>query len=249
MAINVIQITALIVFTVIAIAYRMQHPQDSVGYHLSNGTPVNYQVDSGQSRQTTRANRYRTVGPTTRPRWTTKASRFTRTGSPGHQGRLGQRQELELAALGLAEGDPYPLLQKDASGKATLDKDGKPSPYRSRRATSPRTRSPASRRRQGSADLQLPYQRQLGARAAWIQLRLHPGLYRDSAAGRIRVRDLVGGRGARIPSGDIPHAVLLSLAIQGAFCYLFEYFAANLLPEQRLHDLKRGCLRARPSAT
>ena len=45
MAINVIQITALVVFSVIAIAYRVQHPQDSVGWHLSNGIPVNYQVE------------------------------------------------------------------------------------------------------------------------------------------------------------------------------------------------------------
>ena len=44
MAINVIQITALIVFAVMAIAYRSSHPDGSVGWHLSNGTPVNYKV-------------------------------------------------------------------------------------------------------------------------------------------------------------------------------------------------------------
>ena len=44
MAINIIQITALLVFTVIAITYRLQHPQDSKGYHLSNGNVVDYQV-------------------------------------------------------------------------------------------------------------------------------------------------------------------------------------------------------------
>src|SRR5208337_591584 len=32
-AINIIQITALLIFSVIAIAYRGRHPQDSVGYH------------------------------------------------------------------------------------------------------------------------------------------------------------------------------------------------------------------------
>ena len=35
--INVIQIGALVVFSVIAIGYRSQHPQDSNGWHLSNG--------------------------------------------------------------------------------------------------------------------------------------------------------------------------------------------------------------------
>jgi amino acid transporter len=35
------------------------------------------------------------------------------------------------------------------------------------------------------------------------------------------------GEEAKDAKRDIPRAVLLSLAIQGAFCYLFEYFAAN----------------------
>src|SRR5581483_10478640 len=37
------------------------------------------------------------------------------------------------------------------------------------------------------------------------------------------------GEEAKNPKKDIPRAVLLSLAIQGAVCYLFEYFAANYL--------------------
>src|SRR5512136_1405777 len=41
-AINVIQITALLVFSVIAIAYRVQHPDGSTGFQLKNGTPINY---------------------------------------------------------------------------------------------------------------------------------------------------------------------------------------------------------------
>ncbi len=42
--INIIQISALLVFSVIAVGYHMQHPQGSTGYHLSNGVAVNYQV-------------------------------------------------------------------------------------------------------------------------------------------------------------------------------------------------------------
>jgi amino acid transporter len=37
------------------------------------------------------------------------------------------------------------------------------------------------------------------------------------------------GEEAKNPKKDIPKAVLLSLVIQGAICYLFEYFAANYL--------------------
>ena len=43
-AINIIQISALLVFSVIAIGYRVQHPQGSTAFHLSNGVAVNYQV-------------------------------------------------------------------------------------------------------------------------------------------------------------------------------------------------------------
>ena len=43
-AINIIQISALLVFSVIAIGYRVQHPQGSQAFHLSNGIAVNYQV-------------------------------------------------------------------------------------------------------------------------------------------------------------------------------------------------------------
>src|SRR5215468_6734207 len=39
MAINIVQITALIVFTIIAIAYRVNHPEGSKGFQLVNGTP------------------------------------------------------------------------------------------------------------------------------------------------------------------------------------------------------------------
>src|SRR5215471_6367836 len=43
-AINVIQISALIVFTIIALAYRMNHPEGSRGLQLVNGTPVDFVV-------------------------------------------------------------------------------------------------------------------------------------------------------------------------------------------------------------
>src|SRR5262249_22662420 len=37
------------------------------------------------------------------------------------------------------------------------------------------------------------------------------------------------GEEAKHPTRDIPRAVILSLLIQGVFCYLIEYFAANYL--------------------
>ncbi len=44
MVINIVQITALLIFSVIAIAYRMQHPEGSRGLQLVNGVPVDYVV-------------------------------------------------------------------------------------------------------------------------------------------------------------------------------------------------------------
>ena len=43
-AINVIQIAALLVFSVIAISYRTQHPEGSKAWHMSGGVPVDYVV-------------------------------------------------------------------------------------------------------------------------------------------------------------------------------------------------------------
>jgi APA family basic amino acid/polyamine antiporter len=44
MVINFVQITALLVFAFAAIAYRVQHPDGARGFHLVNGTPVDYVV-------------------------------------------------------------------------------------------------------------------------------------------------------------------------------------------------------------
>src|SRR5579862_2533245 len=46
MAINIIQISALIVFSVMAISYRTSHKEGAQAIHLSNGTAINYNVDS-----------------------------------------------------------------------------------------------------------------------------------------------------------------------------------------------------------
>src|SRR5215469_5761107 len=44
MAINIIQISALVVFSIMAIAYRSHHPDGSQGLHFSNGAPIDYNV-------------------------------------------------------------------------------------------------------------------------------------------------------------------------------------------------------------
>jgi APA family basic amino acid/polyamine antiporter len=44
MLINIVQITALLVFSVMAISYRVKHPEGSRGLQLVSGTPVDFQV-------------------------------------------------------------------------------------------------------------------------------------------------------------------------------------------------------------
>jgi basic amino acid/polyamine antiporter, APA family len=44
MVINIVQITALMVFSVMALSYRFQHPNGSTGFHLENGTPIQFVV-------------------------------------------------------------------------------------------------------------------------------------------------------------------------------------------------------------
>ena len=43
-AINVVQIAALLVFSVMAISYRLNHPEGARAFHLSGGVPVDYVV-------------------------------------------------------------------------------------------------------------------------------------------------------------------------------------------------------------
>jgi len=200
MAINVVQITALLVFSVIAIAYRVQHPQGATGYHLSNGIAVSYQVAQEPVKD--------------------------------------------------ASGKPVP--QAGADGKPALDKDGKPVYQMQDAADKDGTPEPADADGKPVADPKAaaPFTVSYAATEAITKdangnptFNFHPtarsvvaphGFNFIFIQACIAILILVGfesvtamGEEARHPSRDVPRAVLLSLAIQGAVCYLIEYFAAN----------------------
>ncbi len=133
MGINVVQISALIVFAVMAIAYRSNHPDGSVGWHLSNGTPVQYNVDT--------VNVVDDKGKPVQDTWadnTPKVDDKTKLPIFKQQDRQVTKDDLDkakntnavelagLAALELGEGDPYPVWKKDDKGAVILDKEGKP---------------------------------------------------------------------------------------------------------------------------
>src|SRR5208337_658164 len=200
--INIIQISALPVFSVIAIGYRAQHPQGSTGYHLSNGIAVNYQV-----------------------------------------AQVVQKDD---------KGNPVPVLYP--TGKPTVDKDNKPV-YTMVDATDEKSGMPVPADKDGKTvtdpKLAAPFTVDYVDGAVTKDDKGNPlfNYHKDAASvvaphgfnfifiqAAIAILILVGfesvtamGEEAKRPKKDIPRAVLLSLAIQGAFCYLIEYFATNYM--------------------
>ena len=199
--INIIQISALLVFSVIAIGYRAQHPQGSTAYHLSNGTAVNYQV----------------------------------------------AQEVVKDDKGV----PQPVL---TDGKPTLDKDGKPV-YQMQDMKDEKTGDPIAADKDGkpvkdlkqAAPFTIDYKdgaitkddkgvETFNYHATASSVVAPHGFSFIFIQAAIAILILVGfesvtamGEEAKNPKKDIPRAVLLSLVIQGAVCYLIEYFAAGYM--------------------
>ena len=231
MAINIIQISALVVFSIMAIAYRSSHPDGSVGLHLSNGTPVNYNVAqttvldaSNKPVQATWADGSLKVDDKKQPVWNTQDRQVV----ADDLDKAKNTNALELASLqaaGVAVGDPYPAWKADDKGNSVL-KDGKQVPdpfilsYKPADAVT------------GAGTAQDPKTFNFHPDAGSVVSPHGFGSVLVQAC--VAILLLVGfesvtamGEEAKNPKKDIGRAVLLSLAIQGAVCYLFEYFAAN----------------------
>ncbi len=199
--INIVQISALLVFSVMAIGYRSQHPQGSTAYHLSNGTAVTYQV----------------------------------------------AQEVVKDDKGV----PQPVL---VDGKPSLDKDGKPV-YQMQDMKDEKTGDPIGADKDGKPvkDVKLAAPFTIDYKDGAItkdDKGVETFNYHSTASSvvaphgfnfifiqaAIAILILVGfetvtamADEAKNPKKDVPRAVLLSLVIQGAVCYLIEYFAANYM--------------------
>jgi amino acid transporter len=243
--INVVQITALLVFSVIAISYRLQHKQDSVGWHLSNGTAVTYQVDS--------TNVLDDKGQPVPDAWADASPKYVdakgnpvkdeaqaakgKDGKPVPAIKTQDRQVTkdDLASKDIplpasfSEGDPYPVIEKDAAGKPVLDKDGKVKPLDFTVSYKPEDAVTGT-----AGDAKDPLTFNFHATATSV-IAPHSFNYVFIQA-CIAILILVGfesvtamGEEAKDAKRDVPRAVLLSLVIQGAFCYLIEYFAANYM--------------------
>jgi APA family basic amino acid/polyamine antiporter len=231
MAINIVQITALVVFSVMAISYRSSHKEGAQAIHLSNGTAINYNVDQ--------VNVMDDKNKPVQDTWADSTPKTDDKGQPVYktQDRTVTADDLDktkntdavilgtLTAMGLAEGDPYPVFQKDDAGKLKLDKDGHaiadpftisykdPFTGKAGDAKDPLTFNQHST----PGSVIAPHGFSFIIIQACIAILLLVGFESVTAM----------GEEAKNPKKDIGRAVLLSLAIQGAVCYLFEYFAAN----------------------
>jgi amino acid transporter len=167
-AINVIQISALIVFSVMALSYRMNHPAGSVAYQFDSTSGEAYTYQFATEKQT-------------------------------------------------ANGQTTDVITRDANGvpKPLLDSAGKPVPF---------TVSYPEHDDKGNF---------LTHPTAGSVVGIHNFSWMFVQA-TVAILILVGfesvtsmGGEAKNPKRDVPIAVIVSLLVQGCFCYLFEYFAAN----------------------
>ena len=167
-AINVIQISALVVFSVMALGYRMNHAPGSVAYQFDSASGDAYTYQFATGKQT-------------------------------------------------VDGKPADVILRDSSGvpKPLLDTTGKPVPFQIAYPEKDEKGNFLSHPTAGSVVGMHNF--------GWMFVQA-----------TIAILILVGfesvtsmGGEAKDPKRNIPIAVVTSLLVQGAFCYLFEYFAAN----------------------
>jgi basic amino acid/polyamine antiporter, APA family len=167
-AINVIQISALLVFSVMALGYRANHPVGSIAYQFDSASGDAYTYEFATEKQ-------------------------------------------------VVDGQPADVILRDSKGvpKPKLDAAGKAVPFR--------IAYPAAN---DKGDF-------LSHPTASSVMGIHNFGWMFVQA-TVAILILVGfesvtamGGEAKNPKRNVPIAVITSLLVQGAFCYLIEYFAAN----------------------
>jgi len=167
-AINVIQISALVVFSVMALGYRMNHPVGSVAYQFDSNSGDAYTYQFATEKQT-------------------------------------------------VDGKPADVIVRDKDGvpKPLLDSAGQKVPFK----------------------IDYPEKDDKGNFLSHPTAGSVVGMHNFGwmfVQATIAILILVGfesvtsmGAEAKNPKRNVPIAVITSLLVQGAFCYLFEYFAAT----------------------
>ena len=167
-AINVIQITALLIFAVIALGYRMNHPPGSVAYQFDSTSGSAYTYEFATQKATVDGKETETVV---------------------RDSALVPQPKLDAA------GKPVPFL-------ISYPKEDEKGNFLSH----PKASSVLGVHNIGWTFVQ-----------ATVAILILVGFESCTS---------LGGE-AKNPKRDIPIAVIVSLLVQGLFCYLIEYFAAN----------------------
>ena len=167
-AINVIQIAALVLFAVLALGYRVNHPPGSIAWQFDSTSGEAYDYEFATQKTVTNGQTTETVARDSAGR---PLPRLDEAGKPV----------------------PYHLSypERDASGNFL---------------THPNAASVVGLHNLGWAFIQ-----------ATVAILILVGFESVTA---------MGGE-AKNAKRDVPIAVIVSLLVQGMFCYLFEYFAAN----------------------
>jgi amino acid transporter len=167
-AINVVQITALVVFSVIAFGYRLNHPPGSVAYQFDSASGAAYSYEFATQKE-------------------------------------------------VVDGKATDAIVRDSGGvpQPKLDAAGKPLPFHISYPEKDDSGNFASHATAKSV-IQ-PHNWGWVFVQATVAILILVGFESVTA---------MGGE-AKNAKRDVPIAVIVSLLVQGAFCYLFEYFAAN----------------------
>jgi amino acid transporter len=187
MIINIVQITALLVFSIIAIAYRVNHPEGARGLQLVNGTPVDFVVAQ-------------------EPVMDNGKPKLDSSGQPVLQNKMDADGN---PVPEMKDGKPVPFLLTYAADQATVMEPSD--------ADHPKDLTPHFKFHPTASSVTAPHNFFFIFIQACIAILILVGFESVTSM----------GEEAKNAKRDIPRAVLLSLAIQGAVCYLFEYFAAN----------------------
>lgn len=215
-AINVIQITALLIFAVIAIGYRMSHPDGSAGYHLApdtlatkyvlekykvdkDGNPVDAEGKSLLDKDGNITNYTALVIDEEKGKEVKDAA-----------GKFDTHGKLDM------KGRFIPVMSDGKPKEYILDyskpiDDVAPDP------TKPKETQPTRVFHGSALSVIQPHAFSFVIIQACIAILILVGFESVTAM----------GEEAKNAKRDIPRAVLLSLFIQGVICYLIEYFAAN----------------------
>src|SRR6202030_643056 len=168
-AINVIQISALIVFAVMAIGYRMNHPPGSEAWQFDSVSGEGYKYEFATTSQT-------------------------------------------------VDGKATDVITRDANQvpQPKLDAAGKPVPYHVSYDAYDTSTPPVFQAHPNATSVIAIHNFNWMFVQATVAILILVGFESVTA---------MGGE-AKNAKRDVPIAVITSLLVQGAFCYLFEYFAA-----------------------